>query len=137
MTVTDRIIVDASVACKWFFLEEGTSRADLLAGQRLAALELMFTEVANIVWKNLRARKIELEDAKAVMAKLALMPIQLHDSRVHLPLALEIAATCDRTIYDALYVALAEVENTYVVTADMRLFNAFANTKWAGRVHIL
>lgn len=51
------IVIDASVALKWFVEEEGTRQAAaLLAGQyRLIAPALIVAEVANAGWKAVRA----------------------------------------------------------------------------------
>jgi predicted nucleic acid-binding protein len=48
----------------------------------------------------------------------------LHASIDLLPRALEIAGQSRRSIYDSLYVALAEREQCELITADQRLFNA-------------
>lgn len=48
--------------------------------------------------------------------------------------ALEIALAHRRSIYDAIYVALALRENCEMVTADERLYNALQGTQIAGTV---
>jgi predicted nucleic acid-binding protein len=42
--------------------------------------------------------------------------------------ALEIAVTFGRSVYDAMYLALAINRNTRLITADTRLYNALAKT---------
>ena len=51
--------------------------------------------------------------------------------------ALQIALTCDRSLYDCWYVALAIQSNTEGITADLRLPNALAArspVKWLGAI---
>jgi predicted nucleic acid-binding protein len=51
--------------------------------------------------------------------------------------AFTVACTFNRTVYDSLYVTLAIVTNTQLVTADERLANALAAhfpVKWLGSV---
>ena len=54
-----------------------------------------------------------------------------------MPLATEIAANSGCIIYDALFVALAESEDTVVVTADETLLKVLEGTPYARRgVHL-
>lgn len=50
------IVVDASVALKWFIEEEGSDRAELLldGNTELVAPELIVAEVCNAAWRGLR-----------------------------------------------------------------------------------
>ncbi len=50
-----------------------------------------------------------------------------------LPLALEIAIAIGHSIYDCIYLALADQEDCRVVTADRRLPNAVASGPWPRR----
>jgi hypothetical protein len=48
-----------------------------------------------------------------------------------MPRAAQIVSEVDRTVYDAIFVALAEVEGTAVVTAERRPLNAPKGTPFA------
>jgi len=44
--------------------------------------------------------------------------------------ALEISSRLDHPVYDSIYIALAELHQAQLVTADDRLFPAVENTEW-------
>jgi predicted nucleic acid-binding protein len=134
-------VLDASVAAKWFL----PRAAEPLADEALALLrryadgeiefmvpDLFWTELSNVLWKAVRTGRI-LEKA-ATQA--------LNDTlRYGLPTvgepdlaedALAIALSTGRTVYDAIYVALAVQRNASLITADERLVNALA-THWPVR----
>ena len=50
------LVVDASVACRWFVEEEGSVQAEaLLTGDEgLVAPDLIIAEVCNAAWRKLR-----------------------------------------------------------------------------------
>jgi predicted nucleic acid-binding protein len=67
-----RVVVDASVAVKWF-VDEGTAsdraaRRLLLAGHDLIAPSLLLSEVQNVMWKKLRAGQVTEEQGRLVAA---------------------------------------------------------------------
>src|SRR4051812_8239022 len=119
------VVVDASVACKWFFEEEEqTGEADrILADEELIAPELIYLEVVNVLWKHIRRGSVSSTRADEILSQLLTIPIQLADARVLLPAALEIATKHGRTVYDSMYVALAIARDCEFITADERLVN--------------
>lgn len=62
------LVVDASVAVKWFLVEPGDREALALldAAESLVAPELIVAEVVNVVWKRLMAGTIEASQAADV-----------------------------------------------------------------------
>ncbi len=127
------IVVDASVAAKWFLPEPDAGAAlRLLDGRRsLVAPDLIYAEIGNIVWK-LHARKLLAADEAAEMIEhLLSMPLEIHDSAFLLAGALEIAIATGRTVYDSLYLALAVELDATVVTADRRWANALKASPFA------
>ncbi len=130
------LVVDASIACKWFIDEEGAARARniLLGNRNLLAPDLVIAEVCNAIWKNVSAGRISSDHATAAMDELprlfdSLIPCNQLGAR-----ALAIAASLDHPVYDCFYLALAELNDARVVTADARLLGRLAGTSWAQRV---
>lgn len=135
----DALVVDASVAVKWFLPEQGAEPAIALlrGGHRLLAPDLLWIEVASVLWKVARRGAITADEAQRVIADTAAFPVEIIPSAALLTDAMRIATATDRTVYDSLYVALAAREHAVMVTADDRLVNALVNTAWAGSVRRL
>ncbi len=130
------LVVDASIAAKWFLPEDDSQQAEaLLRGRfRLIAPDLLWTEVANVLWKIARRGSITPAEAAQILREASAMPVEIMESMPLLPDALRIATTADRSVYDSLYVALADRERCAMVTADRKLVNALAATEWSGRI---
>jgi predicted nucleic acid-binding protein len=130
------LVIDASVALKWFVEEDGTQQAvALLAGSDLLiAPDLVVAEVCNAGWKAVRAGTMLPAQHDHAAVRLALAFDEL------LPLAplAEHAVTLSRTlahpVYDCFYLVLAEERGTRMVTADQRLLSRIAATRWARHV---
>lgn len=125
-----RIIVDASVGVKWFFQEEGREAAlkilDFIKGKKLwlTVPEIFYLEIANACWKRVCRRLIPSSEANAILEQLVKVPSDhFSDGRI-VRAALENALTFEISIYDALYVTLAETYAAPLVTADENLLKA-------------
>ena len=130
------LVVDASVAVKWYVTEPLTAEAlRVLNGtDPLHAPDFLDPEVANILWKKVRKGDITRARADAILADLASAPIARTPDAGLVGPAFDLAVQTGRTVYDCLYLALAVRLNGRMVTADDRLVNALANTPWAGHV---
>lgn len=118
------MIVDASVAFKWFVPEIDSDRALALfeTTEALYAPELILTEVSNAMWT--RLRKMDGDHGPAVKAAVSALPRMLTllaPVAELLPRAIELAFDLRHPIYDCIYLALAERENAVLITADRRL----------------
>jgi predicted nucleic acid-binding protein len=118
------MIVDASVAFKWFVPEPESDRALALfeTTEALYAPDLILTEVANAMWA--RLRKLDGDHGPAVKAATNALPRMLTllvPVAELLPHAIDLAFDLQHPIYDCIYLALAEREKTVLVTADRRL----------------
>ena len=123
-----QLVVDASVAAKWFLAEEHSDRASQLrsSGDQLIAPDLLHIELANVINQWRRRSIISEPVASALAGGLSTLNIELAASLPLLPEAFRLAATYDRSIYDSLYIALALRERCQFVTADERLYNSIA-----------
>ncbi len=133
------LVIDASVACKWFFEEPLSVEARTLAesGEAFAAPDMILVECANAAWRRVSGETVPLSHAQAFLAALPqwfkiLVPSgQLHET------AFEMACVLGHPVYDCQYLALAEDEGTRVVTADRAFANKVRRSPWRERVESL
>ena len=120
------VVLDASVVVKWFVEEDHTPEARHLldASTPYVAPDLIFAEVANTIWKKVRRGDISNETARAIVADLLLIDIDTVPCRDLTREAHALSAETGRSVYDAMYLALAVRLNTRLITADQRLANA-------------
>lgn len=121
-----QLVLDASVAVKWFLDEpdSGIARALPLSGFELIAPDTLLGEMANALWNAQRRNRLDAAAARRAVALFAGIKVSLIPAREVLPSAFEVAVTHGRTVYDSLYIALAIREDCQFVTADLRLYNA-------------
>ena len=130
------LVVDASVAFKWF-IEELQSDAALRVPalpEDLIAPDLIVVEVANALWRGVRDGRVLTTQATEALTSLPRFFAELASSASLAPRAFAIACDLSHPVYDCLYLALAEQRDARVVSADARLKNKVAGTEWARRV---
>ena len=127
------LVVDASVACKWFIGEFGSDAAEALVagGEMLLAPDLIVPEVCNVAWLKVHRGEIAAEQATVMVERLPDLIDELAPSVQLARRAFEIANTLAHPAYDCFYLALAEVRGTRVVTDDRRLLARLATTPLA------
>lgn len=124
-----RIVVDSSVVAKWVLPEPDSSIAGRVltdaaaANDSLVVLDLTFAEVANAIWKRHRQGQITLVEARQFLGALVRAPVAVEAAAGVLCRGFEIAAQYDRSVYDALFVALTVELGAHGVTADEPLYN--------------
>ena len=140
------VVVDASVAAKWFLPENG----EALVSQALALLDaydmekvrfvipdLFYVETASAIWKAVRVGRISRAFGNQALLLLTQREFPTVPSLKLLDKAFQIATNHGRTVYDCLYVALAVQTNSQLITADERLANSLAARfpiKWLGAI---
>ncbi len=126
MIVNQPVVVDVSVAAKWFVDEEHTTVSrDLLlqnAGSLLAP-EFLVIELGNVFLKKVRNREVTERYARGALARISGQVELLATTHLRRQ-TFDIALRHNRSFYDALYVALALDEDCQLVTADERMYNA-------------
>ncbi|HWB11122.1 MAG TPA: type II toxin-antitoxin system VapC family toxin [Pirellulales bacterium] len=126
-------IVDASTGVKWFVPEVDSDAALRLQNPvyQLHVPSLFDAEVANTIWKKLRRGELSSATANSIIAQLASVPVSRHVDGSLVSAAFELAEKTGRTVYDSLYLALADRLSGQLVTADDRFVNALSGTAWA------
>jgi predicted nucleic acid-binding protein len=116
-------VVDASIAAKWFFAEAGDepARAVLASQNVLIAPDLIVAEVCNSAWKKVIRSECSVAQALEVATRLAQVFRELVAGSVLAPRALELAVQLRHPAYDCFYVALAELAEAELITADRAL----------------
>jgi len=117
------VIVDASVAVKWFAAEDGSARAEALFEHEdeLTAPDLILVEVGNAMWKKFRKGWLTNDQVTAAMERLPYYFDRTIATAELASRATALALLLDHPIYDCLYLASAERERLPIVTADDRL----------------
>jgi predicted nucleic acid-binding protein len=119
------LVIDASVAAKWFIEEAGRTQAmRLLDVPDRQAPDLLIVEVANVVWKKTLRGQVSETQARFICASIAHCFDVLHSSDLLIERAIEIAVMLRHPVYDCLYLACAEHAKARLATADRRLIAA-------------
>ena len=123
------LVIDASVAVKWLVDEEfGEHALRVRTHDRPhVAPQHFVVEVCGAIRKKLREGELNSDQLAVVLRAMAILPITEYPVVPLLPVAMEIALTFDRSIYDAFYVALAHQLGCQFVTADRKLYNALGH----------
>lgn len=117
-------VVDASVIVKLFADEENSDKALLLRDKHineeicLIAPEFILLEVINAL-KYKKLNEEILKKSNEELWGIQLKTINLDDSLIKK--SIEISAKYNLSIYDSVYVALAEIHNAQLITADEKL----------------
>lgn len=124
----NRLVVDVSVVVKWFLPEDMAEAALRVAASDRAFLapELLGAEFANTLWKKQLRREVEGSFAAGILDNFRRVAIETFGLMPLLPTAFAIASAAGHSVYDCLYLALAEREDCPLVTADRRFYRAFA-----------
>lgn len=133
------LVVDASVALKWFLPEPDSQSAELLLAGRevLIAPTLIISEVCNAAWKRWRRGETTERHTEWVAEGIATVGVTLIGDQDLAVSATAIARALDHPVYDCFYLALAEQRDATLVTADQRLIGCVSGTEWQGRVKAL
>lgn len=122
-----RYVLDASVALKWVLDEPNVDPALALREEfvnqkiELIAPDIFPIEVAHVISKGFRTRQFSADEADAYLTDLTTSLPDLVTSQSLLQRAFQISKHTRTGIYDALYLALGEIEQVKVVTADERM----------------
>jgi predicted nucleic acid-binding protein len=128
------LVVDASVALKWFLADEPLAREAFALVRDEAVLiapDILIAEVCNAAWRLARLGRIEQAELTEIAAIVPRFFAELVGAAVLAPRATIIARQLDHPVYDCLYVTLAEARQLRLITADGRLLGKLRDTPWA------
>jgi len=119
----DEIVIDASVAAKCFLTEGGSNAARMLAksGATLIAPDLVLIELASVAAKRVRRSDIPADVGALMVARSQALFDELLPTPPLLARAYLLASRYPLSLYDSIYLALAELRQIALVTADLRL----------------
>jgi len=117
------IVVDSSSLAKVVLLEEGWESVPLTTDT--ATLNYSVVEVLSSVWKAVLRERISEEDAKKKIEALKIMvgALTIFKAEDYLGRGFEIALKERITVYDAMYIALAEDKNATLFTSDRKQYD--------------
>jgi predicted nucleic acid-binding protein len=125
------ICIDASIAAKWVLVESDTETANALladsrqSNTRMAVPLHLLAEVTSAVYRRLRDGLVTLDEAHSALASLDLIAVAPYHDVGLTRRALAIAAQLRlKYTYDAFYLALGELLDCDVWTADRVLYAA-------------
>jgi predicted nucleic acid-binding protein len=128
------VVVDASVAAKWVIEEDHSAKAVLLLQcEARHAPDHWLAEAVNVLWSKVFRGDLTAADAQERMSVLLRAPVIGAPVTHLMPRAFAISVAQAVTIYDSLYVALAEKLDFPLVTADESLIRRMASDSALGK----
>ncbi len=124
------LILDTSVAIKWIYEEEDSEKAhkilDKIQSQDLRAIvpELFYCEMADFCWGNFQKKLMKFEQAGMFFNRIQAVKVEIRSDAEFADVALENAMHYGVSVYDGLYLSLAEAYLAPLLTADQKLIQA-------------
>jgi predicted nucleic acid-binding protein len=126
-----RLVLDASVALKAALIEADSDKASRLLDEfrngrhELLAPDVFQAEVGHALTRAERKQVIPVGDAAVFFAALMTPSPELHPSAPLMARAIELSSQTRASVYDCLYITLAEDQRCEVITADRKLLLTF------------
>ncbi len=126
-----RFVLDASLVGDWFLPGQQTAATSAVFDAyrastiQFVAPDTLALEFAHALGKELRRGHLTPDEAREIWVDFRALLIDLRPIGGLVGEAFRLATDQNGVVYDALYVALAQVEGIPVLTADARMRNAF------------
>ena len=132
----NRYVVDASVAIKWFLPEIHSEAALRLrrSRYRLHVPAFITLELGNVLAKKIRRGELTRAEGDMILKELKHLPLQRHADERLFPAAYQLALDTQRSVYDCLYLALAEAVDGIMITADHKFYSSLTGGSYGKRV---
>jgi predicted nucleic acid-binding protein len=124
-----RYVLDSNIGVKWVLAEDLSVKArgirdEFVQGlHELLAPDVFLVEAAHALTRAQRQGKVTPAEVNSFMGDLLTTLPQLRPYPPLLARAIEISLRARHSVYDCLYVALAEREGCELLTADVKLIN--------------
>src|SRR5262249_31406547 len=134
------LVLDASVALKWYIPEDLAAEARRLMAPGFALHVPSFSSAdgANTTWKKVAVRReLDRRRGREILDELLAYPKQVHDADGLAALTYNLAHQVGNTklaVYDFIDLALAVGLNCRLVTADRTFWDALASSPFAARL---
>jgi predicted nucleic acid-binding protein len=134
------LVLDASVAIKWYIPEDLAAEARRFMSARFAMHVPSFfaAECGNTIWKKVaQRRELDRDRGREILDELLAYPKQVHDAEGLTISAYDLArgvGNAKLAIYDFIYLALADALDCRLVTADRLCYDALVSTPLAPRL---
>ena len=134
------LVIDASVLIKFYVPEIHSERAEHLLMQVeqgdviLLAPDLIYSESGNTLWKKGRIKELTRSEIDEITDAIISLPLKIEPSKPLLPLAMDMSVVYGITVYDAMYISLARVYETKMMTADGKLLDSLSKTDLKGNI---
>lgn len=129
------VVLDASVAIKWYVREDGSDDAQKLLDSDVLFLarDLLFVEVSAALLRQHREYgQLSGADVRQAIEDILRLGIETVSSSVLLVRAVELSLALGHPVRDCFYIALAERQRIVFVTADKQLIRKTDKSEWAG-----
>jgi predicted nucleic acid-binding protein len=139
-TTPTHLVLDASVAIKWYIPEPLTDESRRFMSPRFAMHVPSFfaAECGNTIWKKVaQRRELERQLGREIFEELLDYPKQVHEAGQLAVMAYDLAhdvGSSRLAIYDFIYLALAVAIDGQLVTADRPFYDALRATALAPRL---
>lgn len=137
------LVIDASVVIKFYIPEILSDKSEELLARVadgevvLYAPDLLYPETGNILWKKQRLHELTPAEVDEIVDAITSLPVKIEPSKPVMPLAVSIAMHSGITVYDAMYVAVARIYETTMITADRKLTDRLTKTEFTNYVRWL
>lgn len=130
------VVVDTSVALKWTVREANSDEALELLSHSLIAPDLIEAELGSALTKKVRRKEISREQAEQAFGE-TLTLVAMLPSPSFAAAAFELSLRLEHSIYDCYFLAVAEAQGAFLVTADRPFAGKVRNTRRAPLILLL
>ena len=127
------IVVDASVAIKWFVDEpdRDAARKVIESGDILVAPDIVVLETLSVLRRKQRLKLISQQQITRAVGEIRACFADLISASNIADEALKLSMELDHSIYDCSYLACAMLFDIKLITADVKFLRKVAQTRYA------